>query len=81
MDDVPICPEWWPRSLWSLHFAKIPFKRPGVGPINMPAPVDALLVSLQTHTASYLMADEKVAKQVRSAALKNMAEMIKKMAD
>jgi len=79
MEDTPLCPEWWPRALWNLHFAKIPFKRPGVGPINLPPYMDALLASLLAHTASYLMTDEKLAKQVRSAALKNVVEMVNKM--
>jgi hypothetical protein len=79
MEEIPLCPLWWPEALWNLHFAFIPFKRPGIGPVNRPADVDALLASLQAHTASYLMGDEKLASQIRFAAIANMKEMIKRL--
>jgi hypothetical protein len=80
MEDYPLCPPWWPKTLWELHFAVIPFNRPDVGsPINKPATVDAILASLEAHTASYLMGDEKLAAQIRTAAIQNMISLLRKL--
>ena len=40
MDDVPLCPPWWPKIIWELHFFPRP---PGPGPINLPAAIEDVL--------------------------------------
>jgi hypothetical protein len=70
-DDIPICPPWWPYSLWSLHFPD-KILHPG-GPVNKPQIENQILLSLQAHTASYLMTDQAAAKQMRKLALAQLA--------
>jgi hypothetical protein len=67
MDDPPICPDWWPRMLWSLHF---PPRRPGPGPgpINFPPAIDSMMATLLIHTSSYMLLDKAVAQQIRNQA-------------
>jgi len=67
-DDIPLCPPWWPSSLWMLHFPNKHIWNPG-GPINLPAEVNEILLNLQAHTASYMMTDQAAAKQMRKLAL------------
>jgi hypothetical protein len=66
MDDVPLCPPWWPRIVWDLHV----IKRPGVGPINYPPAIDDMMASLTMHTMSYLLMDQDEGAQ----AMRNMAQ-------
>lgn len=43
--EPPICPDWWPKLVWDLHY----WPRPGVGPINLPKDVEDLMgASLHT---------------------------------
>jgi hypothetical protein len=67
MDDVPICPEWWPSMLWKLHF---PPKRPGPGPgpINYPPAIDSIMASLTIHSLTYMLLDKAAAQKVRDVA-------------
>jgi hypothetical protein len=67
MDDPPICPDWWPRMLWSLHF---PPRRPGPGPgpINFPPAIDSMMAALMIHTSTYMLLDKAVAQQIRNQA-------------
>jgi hypothetical protein len=72
MDDVPLCPEWWPRMLWHLHF---PPRRPGPGPgpVNYPPALDSMLAAMLIHSASYMMLDKSAAQQIRSVAEQNLS--------
>jgi len=67
MDDVPLCPDWWPQLLWRLHF---PLHIPGGGtppnPVNMPAEMDKIFQGLAMHTMTYSMADQKAAQAMRT---------------
>lgn len=67
MDDVPLCPEWWPLMLWKIHF---PPKRPGPGPgpINYPPAIDALMAALTIHSLSYMLLDKAAAQRAREIA-------------
>jgi len=78
MDEPPICPEWWPKILWDLHFVYIPWKRPG-GPINYPPVTEAILSALLAHTSSYMLLDEKAAGAIRAAAVKSIIEAAQNM--
>jgi hypothetical protein len=73
MDEIPICPDWWPRTLWQLHHPiKIPgggIHPPGPGPINLPPDVNQILMNLQVHASSYHMNDKQAAREVRKVAL------------
>src|SRR5262249_1796924 len=72
MDDVPICPEWWPAMLWRLHF---PPKRPGPGPgpINYPPAINSIMASLTIHTLTYMLLDKAAAQNVRDVAERTMS--------
>src|SRR5437588_11242389 len=65
MDDVPLCPPWWPKILWDLHFFPRP---PGPGPINLPVALEDVMASLTVHTMSYLMLDQQAGQQIRNLA-------------
>jgi hypothetical protein len=67
MEDVPICPEWWPRMLWRLHFPP-PRPGPGPGPINYPPAIDSIMSALMIHTSSYMLLDKAAAQQIRNTA-------------
>lgn len=62
MEDVPLCPPWWPRLLWDLHFVP----RPWPGPVNYPPIMEDIMANLHIHTVSYLLLDQGVAQQIRS---------------
>jgi hypothetical protein len=78
MDDTPLCPDWWPKSLWDLHFVKVPWKRPG-GPVNYPPATEAILSALLAHTSSYLLTDQRAAAEIREAAIKSIVEAAQNM--
>ena len=77
MEDAPLCPDWWPKSLWDLHFVHVPWKRPN--PVNYPPPVESILSALLAHTSSYLLLDEKAALEIRTAAVKSIIEAAQAM--
>jgi hypothetical protein len=67
MDDVPLCPPWWPKIIWELHF----FPRPpgsGPGPINLPVAIEDMMAALTVHTMSYLLLDQQAGQQIRAVA-------------
>ena len=84
MDDIPICPDWWPRTLWQLHHPiQLPggtIHPPGPGPINLPPEVNQILINLQLHTSSYHMNDNRTAKEVRKAALTGLQAAVQALA-
>lgn len=82
MDDVPICPEWWPQLLWRLHFplGLGPHKGGGGGsPVNYPPIIDDIMANLHIHTLSYLSLDQASAKQIRVIAEKRLGEAVKSL--
>lgn len=70
-DDIPLCPDWWPHSLWTLHFPHKIIWDP-IGPINLPVEMNQILLNLQAHTMSYLIKDKAAAKQMRQLALEQL---------
>jgi hypothetical protein len=66
-----ICPPWWPRGLWWLHFPSKVVGPPkgGGNPVNMPAEINQILLGLQAHTESYYLKDQAAVKQMREIAL------------
>ena len=62
-DDVPLCPDWWPRLLWNVHFWKRPW--PGPGLVNYPPIIEDIMSNLHIHTFSYMMRDQNAAQEVR----------------
>ncbi len=68
MDDIPICPPWWPKILWDLHFFPRPVPLPGPGPVNIPQALEDVMASLTVHTVSYLLLDQQAAQQIRNVA-------------
>ena len=77
MDDFPLCPDWWPKILWDLHFRVVPWKRPS--PVNLPIASEAILSALLAHTSSYLLLDKKAAEEIRAAAVKTIIETAQNM--
>ena len=77
MDDVPICPPWWPKLLWDLHYIPRPF--PGPGPINYPPVTEAIMAGLAMHTMSYLLLDQKKAQELRGEVETEMVNNIQNM--
>ncbi len=75
MDDVPLCPPWWPKTLWDLHYIHVP----GVGPINYPPVVEDIMASLTIHTMSYHLLDQKVAQQYRTMVEEQLANSVRNM--
>ncbi len=74
--DEPLCPPWWPRILWDLHYIPRPG---GVNPVNYPPVVDDIMASLTIHTMSYLLLDQKAAQQYRSMAEEQIAQGARSM--
>ncbi len=79
MDDVPLCPDWWPALLWRLHF---PIKIPGghgnpPNPVNLPAEMDRILQGLAMHTMTYSMNDQKAAQQMRTQLEETLSNSIR----
>lgn len=80
MDDIPICPDFWPLILWQLHFRVIPWHHEGGGnPVNYPPATEAILSALLAHTSSYLLLDQKAGAVIRSEAVKSIVETAQKM--
>jgi len=79
MDDVPLCPPWWPRFLWDLHF---PIgHRPGGpgGPVNYPPAIDDMMASLTMHTMSYLLLDQAAGQRIRALAERQLVDTAQKL--
>jgi hypothetical protein len=78
MDDVPICPDWWPRLIWRLHFPiKIPGPVPPPPPVNFPPEMDRIFQGLAIHTMTYSMADQKAAQAIRTQLEQTLSTSIK----
>jgi hypothetical protein len=78
MDDIPICPEWWPQMLWKIHFPR-PRPGPGPGPINYPPAIDHMMAALTIHSLSYLFLDKALAQDVRTLAETTLADTAKNL--
>ena len=78
MDDVPICPDWWPHLVWRLHF---PIKIPGIKgpnpPHNRPQEMDQIYKELSIHTMTFSMKDQKAAKEIRAQLEESLSTLIK----
>jgi hypothetical protein len=80
MDDVPLCPDWWPQILWRLHFTHIPWHGGGGGnPVNYPPATDSILSALMAHTSSYLLLDQKAGAAIREEAVKSIVSAAQNM--
>ncbi len=75
MDDVPLCPDWWPRLIWDLHFTHIPHE-PRPNPVNYPAEMDRIFQQLAIHTMTYTMQDQKAAQVMRTDLEQNLSQAI-----
>jgi hypothetical protein len=70
MDDIPLCPDWWPHMLWQLHFPHhhlVPHIPDPVGPVNYPPEINRLLLALVTYASSYHLSEELGMKQRETA--------------
>jgi|SRR5215204_104686 len=82
-EDIPICPDWWPRLLWNLHFQLRP-KRPipggdPIGPVNYPPAVDDIMAGLHIHAMSYLMLDTDAAQEIRNVAERQLTNAVQNL--
>jgi hypothetical protein len=72
-----ICPPWWPRLMWWLHFR--PGHGPGPGPVNYPPAINDIMASLHIHTMSYLMEDQSAAQQIRTITEEKLVNSVKNL--
>jgi hypothetical protein len=71
MDDIPLCPEWWPHMLWHIHFPSdivFPHKGGGGNPVNMPAELNRVLIALASYSLTYQLPDAERAGKLRQLA-------------
>ena len=78
MDNPPLCPEWWPKLNWDLHFGKFPWP-PGPGPVNLPIEMDNIFKQLSAHTMTYTMRDQKLAQVMRTQLEGSLGNSIKNL--
>jgi hypothetical protein len=78
MNEMPVCPDWWPAMLWKLHFPP-PRPGPGPGPINFPPALDSIFAALITHTLSYMYLDKEVAEKVRALAEQSILRTVQNL--
>lgn len=81
MDDVPICPDWWPKILWDLHFRKIPHGpgNPPPPPVNYPIAMNDIMAALSIHTLSYLLMDQQAAQSIRNQAEERVVSTVQQL--
>jgi hypothetical protein len=82
MDDIEICPPWWPRMIWWLihHPPKGP-RRPAVAKAVTDA-TESLLVGLNTYHGALAIGpkQEDLRAQLRRAAIEQMSDAVKQLA-
>lgn len=76
MDEEPICPPWWPKTLWDLHYLPLPF---GHGPINIPRIVNDIMATLTIHTMSYMLEDQEEAQRIRDTAEEQLVKYVQNL--
>jgi hypothetical protein len=76
--DIDICPPWWPKIIWDLHFFPRPKPEPP-NPVNYPPAIDDIMASLTMHTMSCLWLDQEAAVQVRDLAQKKMIDTVQNL--
>jgi len=76
-----ICPPWWPRLIWWLHFRPWPGPEPGPNPVNYPPAIDDITASLAIHTLSYLLLDQKAAQSIRGQVEERIAMTAKQLSN
>lgn len=79
MDDIPLCPPWWPQVLWRLHFPTGRHPGPGPGPVNFPPAIEDIMANLHIHTMSYLMLDQGAAQQIRTVAEQRLVHTVQNL--
>jgi hypothetical protein len=72
-DNPPICPDFWPKHLWDLHF-NLPHPVPN--PVNYPIDINRIMAGLAIHTASYLLPDKAEAQTIRTMVEKQLSATI-----
>ena len=78
-DDPDICPPWWPKIIWQLHFPwRIPHSPPP-NPVNYPLAIDDIMSHLAVHTFSYKMIDQAAATQIRNLAVQGICDTTRKL--
>jgi hypothetical protein len=78
MDDVPLCPVWWPKLIWDLHFVHIPGPPPP-NPVNLPPEMDRIFQMLAMHTMTYTLTDQKHAQAMRTQLEESLSHTIKNL--
>ncbi len=77
MDDIPLCPPWWPGIIWWL------IRRGPRGPVPNPWVIDVteeLLVALQGYHVAATMS-EKVRPEAQREAVERMQQAVAKLAE
>lgn len=81
MDDIPLCPPWWPRIIWELHFWPPPPHRDPPNPVNFPLGIEDIVSQLTMHTMTYKMLDGDRAQQMRSSLEESMTKTIGQLSE
>ena len=73
-----ICPPWWPRIIWDLHFGGSGGTKPP-SPVNYPPAINDIMSSLAIHTFSYYMLYQQTAQNIRTQTEQKIAQTAAKL--
>ena len=75
--DIPICPDWWPKLIWDLHFIRRPWPNPP--PVNLPIIMEDVFSQLSMHTLTYTLHDQKSAQVTRDQIEESLSKTIRNL--
>jgi hypothetical protein len=81
MDDIPLCPPWWPRIIWDLHYWPPPPHGDPPNPVNYPAGIEDIVSQLTMHTMTYKMLDSERGQQMRSSLEDGIAKTVSQLSE
>jgi hypothetical protein len=81
MDDIPLCPPWWPKIIWDLHFWPFPTPDPPPNPVNYPPAMDDIFSKLAMHTFTYKFLDRELATELRGRLEESLATTVRGLSD
>lgn len=79
MDEIPLCPPWWPKSLWDSEWFPHPPGSGGYNPRNYPPYIDDVLVALAVNVLSYRLADQERAAIIRGVTVETIGATAQKL--
>ncbi len=76
MDEIPLCPPWWPKFLWDSEWLP---HHGGGNPVNMPVEVDDVLIALTINVLSHRLADQERAASIRGLTVQTIGTTAQKL--